>query len=57
MSTGNETAAIDTLLTPIARKHMSIATLATRNSNAFDFPFGQGNRMNGYPAPEMRLAR
>ena len=37
MSTGNETAAIDTLLTPIALKHMSIATLETRNSDVFDF--------------------
>ena len=37
MSTGKEAAAIDALLTPIARKHMSIATLVTRNSDAFDF--------------------
>ena len=37
MSTGKEAAAIDALLTPIARKHMNITTLATRNSDAFDF--------------------
>ena len=37
MSTGKEAAAIDALLTPIALKHMSIATLETRNSDAFDF--------------------
>ena len=37
MRTGKEVEAIDALLTPIARKHMSIPTLVTRNSDAFDF--------------------